>query len=58
MRGFGGFHIRLDVVVDALHAFFEAAEAFTEAFAELGQLLATEEKDGQAGQDNEVPRLE
>jgi hypothetical protein len=56
--GFSGFDVGLGVVAgDALHAFFEAAEAFPEALAELGQLLAAEEKNGEACQDDEVPRL-
>jgi hypothetical protein len=52
-----GLASALDVVVDALHALFEAAETFTEALAELGQLLAAEEKNGESRQDDEVPRL-
>lgn len=57
VRGVGGFYVGLDVVVDTLHAFFEAAEPFTETLAKLGQLFAAEEKDGEACQDDEVPRL-
>jgi len=55
--GVGGFGIGLNLVGHALHAFFEAAEAFTEALAELGQLFAAEEKDGEAYYDDDVPRL-
>ena len=39
VRGVGGL---IDLVGDALHAIFEAAETFAETFAELGQLLAAE----------------
>jgi hypothetical protein len=55
--GVGGFDVSLDVVVDALHAFFESAQTFTETLAELRQLLAAEEKDSEARQDDKVPRL-
>ena len=35
VRGVGGFGVGFDVVVDALHALFEAAETFAEALTEL-----------------------
>src|ERR1039458_10455336 len=42
---------------DAPHAFLEAAEAFTQAFAEFRKLLAAEEKHCQAGHRSEERRV-
>ena len=58
VRGVGVFYVGLHVVVDALHAFFETAQTFTEALAEFGQLLAAEQKDSESDNDDDVPRLQ
>src|ERR1035441_6786184 len=42
---------------DAPHAILEAAEAFTQAFAEFRKLLAAEEKHCQQGHNDDVPWL-
>ncbi len=58
VRVSGGLGFGLGVVAgDAFHAFFEAAEAFAEAFAEFRQFFAAEEKNGETRQNDEVPRL-
>jgi hypothetical protein len=48
----------LGVFGDALHAVLEAFEAFAEALAELGELLAAEEDNGNHGEDDQVCRCE
>jgi hypothetical protein len=54
IRGFGG---GFGLVCHALHAFFEAAEAFAETFAELGQFASSEEHNQDDSDHNEVPGL-
>src|SRR5450631_1498693 len=65
-----GFHLCADLLLlfllsyvrglfvrEALHALFEAAQAFAESFAEFRQLLAAEQQNGYASDDKQVPRL-
>jgi len=59
--GLGGDGVRglgwlVDLVGDALHAIFEAAETFAEAFAELWQLFAAEQDQNDYGNDDEMCR--
>ena len=49
-----GYAHRVDIVADAFQAVFEALVAFTEALAEFGKLLATEQDQDDYGDDDEM----